>query len=204
MKPIISILIAEDQHMVRGALKALLELEADFRVVGDVASAGEALAVLEQQPVDVLVTDIEMPGASGLALAERVQERWPDCRLLIVTTFNRRGYVRRAMDLGASGFLLKDAPSEQLADAIRRVAAGGRVIDPELMLDALGECDPLTARERRALLLAAEGLSTARIAERLCLSEGTVRNYLSEAIGKLDAHNRIDAARIARQKGWLY
>lgn len=189
---------------MRGALKALLELEEDFRIVGDVASAIDALALLEQQAVDVLVTDIEMPGGSGLALAERVKQRWPDCRLVIVTTFNRRGYVRRAIDLGADAFLLKDAPSEQLADAIRRVAGGRRVIDAELMLDALGDRDPLTTNERRALQFAAEGLNTALIAERLCLSEGTVRNYLSDAISKLGAHNRIEAARIARQKGWLY
>lgn len=200
----IRILIVEDQHLVRGALKALLELEEDFRVIGDVARAADALALLEQQTVDVLVSDIEMPGGSGLALAERVRQRWPDCRLVIVTTFNRRGYVRRAIDLGADAFLLKDAPSEQLAGAIRRVAAGRRVIDAELMLDALGDRDPLTTNERRALQLAVEGLNTAHIAERLCLSEGTVRNYLSEAINKLGAHNRIEAARIARQRGWLY
>ncbi len=203
MKPI-DILIAEDQHLVRGALKALLELEEDFRVIGDVATAAEALALLEQRPVEVLVSDIEMPGASGLALAEQVRRRWPGCRLVIVTTFNRRGYVRRALDLGVDAFLLKDAPSEQLADAIRRAVDGRRVIDPELMLEALGERDPLTDRERSALLLAAEGFNTAHIAERLCLSEGTVRNYLSEAISKLGAHNRIEAARIARQRGWLY
>ncbi|WP_346838457.1 response regulator transcription factor [Microbulbifer sp. SAOS-129_SWC] len=203
MKPL-DLLIAEDQHLVRGALKALLELEADFRVVGDVASADEALALMARQPVDVLVSDIEMPGTSGLALAEEVRRRWPACRLVIVTTFNRRGYVRRAMSMGVDAFLLKDAPSEQLADAIRRAAAGRRVIDPELMLDALAESDPLTVKERRALLLAADGLNTAQIATQLCLSEGTVRNYLSDAISKLGAHNRIDAARIARQKGWLY
>lgn len=203
MKPL-SILIAEDQHLVRGALRALLAMEEDFRVVGDVATASEALAVMAQQPVDVLVSDIEMPGESGLALAEKVRQNWPGCRLVIVTTFNRRGYVRRAMDMGVDAFLLKDAPSEQLADAIRRAASGRRVIDPQLMLDALGDSDPLTAKERRALLFAAEGLNTAQIAARLCLSEGTVRNYLSEAISKLGAHNRIDAARIARQKGWLY
>ena len=203
MKPL-DVLIAEDQHLVRGALKALLEMEPDFHVVGDVASAAAALELMAQQPVDVLVSDIEMPGASGLALAEEVRRRWPGCRLVIVTTFNRRGYVRRAMTMGVDAFLLKDAPSEQLADAIRRAAAGKRVIDPELMLDALAESDPLTAKERRALLLAAEGLNTTQIAAQLCLSDGTVRNYLSEAISKLGAHNRIDAARIARQKGWLY
>ncbi|MFC6634042.1 response regulator transcription factor [Microbulbifer taiwanensis] len=200
----IDILIAEDQHLVRGALKALLELEEDLQVVGEAASAAEALALLQRQSVDVLVSDIEMPGSSGLALAEEVRRRWPGCRLVIVTTFNRRGYVRRALDLGVDAFLLKDAPSEQLADAIRRTVAGRRVIDPELMLDALGDRDPLTDRERQALLLAAKGYNTAHIAERLCLSEGTVRNYLSEAISKLGAHNRIDAARIARQRGWLY
>ncbi|MCW8126631.1 response regulator transcription factor [Microbulbifer halophilus] len=203
MNPL-DLLIAEDQHMVRGALKALLELEEDFRVVGDVATAEEALALLQRQPVDVLICDIELPGVSGLSLAETVQRRWPDCRRVIVTTFNRGGYIRRAVDLGVDAFLLKDAPSEQLADAIRRAAAGRRTLDPELMLDALGETDPLTTKERRALQLAAEGCNTAGIADRLCLSEGTVRNYLSGAIGKLGAHNRIEAARIARQKGWLY
>jgi two-component system response regulator DesR len=151
----------------------------------------------------VLLTDIEMPGMSGLELAAAVQREHPIVRVIIVTTFGRAGYLRRALKAGVAGYLLKDAPATELADAIRRVHAGGRAVAPELALEAWGEDDPLSDRERQVLRLAGEGRSGAEIAAALHLSEGTVRNYLSEAIGKLGAANRVDAARIARQKGWL-
>src|SRR5262249_52452441 len=152
---------------------------------------------------DVLVADIEMPGMTGLELATRVREAGLPCRVVIVTTFARPGYLRRALDAGVAGYLLKDAPAQQLADAVRKVHAGGRVVDPQLAVDAWTEGDPLNERERQVLRLAGEGLSSADIAAQLSLSHGTVRNYLSEAIGKLNAANRIEAYRLARQKGWL-
>ncbi|HBD18651.1 MAG TPA: DNA-binding response regulator [Arenimonas sp.] len=199
----IRIVLAEDQAMVRGALAALLGLETDLAVVAE-AGDGEAAwkAVLEHQP-DLLVTDIEMPHLTGLDLALRAHDAGLATRVVIITTFARAGYLRRALDAGVRGYLLKDAPSARLAAALRQVHAGGRVIDPQLAVAAWGEQDPLTERERQVLRLAGEGVKTADIAERLHLSHGTVRNYLSEAIGKLGAENRIEAWRTARAKGWL-
>lgn len=199
----IRIVVAEDQALVLGALSALLELEPDMEVVRQAHDAAEALAALAELGPDVLLTDIEMPGMSGLDLAAAVRRRHPRVRVVIVTTFGRAGYLRRALDCGVSGFLLKDAPAVELAHAIRRVHAGGRAVAPELALEAWGEEDPLSERERQVLRLAGEGKSGAEIAGTLHLSEGTVRNYLSEAIGKLRAANRVDAARIAHSKGWL-
>jgi two-component system, NarL family, response regulator DesR len=199
----IRVLIAEDQAMVLGALAALIDIEADLEVVGQARSGEAALdAALSLRP-DVIVTDIEMPGLSGLELAAEVRRRGVTARIIILTTFARPGYLRRALDAGASGYLLKDAPSHRLADAIRRVHGGGRAVDPELAAEAWSEADPLTDRERQVLRQAAEGRSGAEIAADLELSEGTVRNYLSEAINKVGAKNRVDAARIARLKGWL-
>jgi two-component system, NarL family, response regulator DesR len=189
--------------MVLGALAALIDIEPDLEVVAQAPSGTDALkAALSLKP-DVIVTDIEMPGLSGLELAAELRRRGSTARVIILTTFARPGYLRRALDAGASGYLLKDAPSHRLADAIRRVHGGGRAVDPELAAEAWSESDPLTDRERQVLRLAAEGQAGADIAEKLELSEGTVRNYLSEAISKLGAKNRVEAARIARVKGWL-
>jgi two-component system response regulator DesR len=199
----IRVLLAEDQSMVLGALAALLELEEDIEVVGRARDGTEALRLVRETRPDVLVTDIEMPGLTGLDLAAAVRRETPAPRVVILTTFGRSGYLRRALDAGAAGYLLKDAPADRLAAAIRRVHAGLRAVDPELAAAAWEEADPLTDRERQVLRLAAEGLSTAKIGAEIHLSEGTVRNYLSEAISKLGAENRVEAARIARQKGWL-
>lgn len=199
----IRVVIAEDQAMVRGALAALLEIEPDIEVVGQAGDGQHALQLTRSLTPDVLVTDIEMPAMSGLDLARAIRSAALKTRVVILTTFARPGYLRRALDAGASAYLLKDAPSHQLADAIRRVTAGTRVIDPALAADAWTEADPLTERERQVLRLAADGLSSADIAATLSLSEGTVRNYLSEAISKLGAQNRIEAANLARAKGWL-
>lgn len=199
----IRVLIAEDQSLVRGALAALLELQDDIAVVGQANDGREALEAAERLGPDILVSDIEMPHMTGLELAAAVRERGLACRVVIVTTFARSGYLRRALDAGVLGYLLKDAPAEELAEAIRKVHRGGRAISPELAAEAWGEADPLTERERAVLRLAGEGKTGAEIAASLHLSQGTVRNYLSEAIGKLGAANRVEAARIARQKGWL-
>jgi two-component system response regulator DesR len=199
----IRVLIAEDQAMVLGALAALIDIEQDLEVIGQVRSGAEALAAALSSRPDVIVTDIEMPGLSGLELAGELKQQGCTARVIILTTFARPGYLRRALDAGASGYLLKDAPSNRLADAIRRVHGGGRAVDPELAAEAWSEADPLTDRERQVLRLAADGQSGAEIAAGLELSEGTVRNYLSEAINKIGAKNRVDAARIARVKGWL-
>ena len=199
----IRVVIAEDQTMILGALAALLEIESDLEVAGQARSGPEALDMVIAQRPDVLLTDIEMPGMSGLDVAAELRRRGSHARIIILTTFARPGYLRRALDVGASGYLLKDAPSAVLADAIRRVAAGGRAIDPTLAAEAWTEPDPLTDRERQVLRLADEGLPGDAIASQLKLSEGTIRNYLSEAIGKLGARNRSEAARLARQKGWL-
>lgn len=196
------ILLAEDQAMVRTALASLLRLEADFQVT-EAADGSTALKLLQQQPFDLLLSDIEMPGHSGIELAQYLQQQKLATKVVIITTFGRAGYVKRAIDAGVGGFLLKDAPVDQLVSAINQVMAGKRVIDSELLLNSLGEQDPLTDKERQALRLAAEGNSTSEIASALYIAEGTARNYLSEAISKLNATNRIDAARIARQKGWL-
>lgn len=189
--------------MVLGALSALLSLEGDLDVVGQARDGEEALRCVRELRPDVLVTDIEMPKCSGLEVAARVREEGLPCRVVILTTFARSGYLRRALDVGARGYLLKDAPSNELADAIRRVHGGGRAIDPALAAEAWDEPDPLTERERQVLRLAETGLSSADIARHLGLSEGTVRNYLSEAIAKLGAKSRVEAARTAREKGWL-
>lgn len=199
----IRVVLAEDQSLVLGALAALLELEGDLQVVAKAEDGRAAMAAVERWQPDVLVTDIEMPGMSGLALAAEVRDHWPAVRVVVLTTFGRSGYLRRASTAGVSGFLLKDAPAGDLAEAIRLVHAGGRAIDPQLAAEAWGEDDPLTERERQVLRLAGEGRSGAAIAEALGLSEGTVRNYLSEAIGKLGAANRVEAARLARDRGWL-
>lgn len=196
------ILLAEDQAMVRGALAALLGMEKYFEVT-QAEDGDKAWLLLKQNSYDILLTDIEMPGRSGLELAQYLIHQESPTKIIIITTFGRSGYIRRAIDMGVSGFLLKDAPSEQLIQAIYRIMEGKRVIDGELAMMALGETDPLNDKERRALRLASEGKTTAEIANTLHLSEGTVRNYLSEAIAKLNAANRVDAARIARQKGWI-
>jgi len=200
----IRVLLAEDQAMVRGALAALLRLEEDIEVVAEVARGDEVLpAALETQP-DVALLDIEMPGGGGLSAARTLHERLPSCRIVILTIFGRSGYLRQAMESGAVGFLLKDAPAAELAVAIRRVVASERVVDPDLALAALSEGDnPLTRREREALTVALEGASIAEIAARLVVSEGTVRNHISTAIQKLSVQNRLEAARLAEQKGWL-
>jgi len=200
---VIRVLVAEDQAMVLGALATLLEIEEDLAVVGRARDGREALALARSERPDVVVTDIEMPEMTGLELAVALKELEPRPRVIIVTTFARPGYLRRALEAGVSGYLLKDAPAEELASAVRRVHAGGRAVDPELAAEAWGEEDPLTDRERQVLRLAGDGKPTAAIAGALYLSEGTVRNYLSEAISKLDAANRVEAARIARRKGWL-
>lgn len=199
----IRVLLAEDQAMVRGALTALLSLETDIEVVGAAADGEIAWRELQRLKPDLLVTDIEMPGLSGLELAQRVQRHELATKVVIVTTFARAGFLRRALDAGVFGYLLKDAPAEQLAEALRKVHRGGRAIDPQLALEAWSEADPLNDRERQVLRLAGEGLSAGEIADKLGLSQGTVRNYLSEAIGKLGVGNRIEAYRLARQKGWL-
>jgi two-component system, NarL family, response regulator DesR len=200
----IRVLLAEDQGMVRGAIAALLRLEEDIEVVAEVARGDEVLpAALNTQP-DVALLDIEMPGGDGLAAAATLHDRLPACRILILTTFGRSGYLRAAMASGAVGFMLKDAPAAQLAVAIRRVMAGERVVDPELALTALSEGNnPLTHREREVLAASLHGASVADIAATLVVSEGTVRNHLSEAIQKMGAHNRVEAARLAEAKGWL-
>ena len=202
-RAVIRVVLAEDQGLVRGALAALLELEGDIAVVAQASDGDDALACVRREHPDVLVTDIEMPRRSGLDVAAVVRDAHPSTRVVIVTTFARAGFLRRALDAGVAGYLLKDAPARELADAVRRVAAGGRAIDPQLALDSWSEHDPLTDREREVLRLSAEGLSAGAIGRRLGLSDGTVRNYLSEAGGKLGAANRIEAARIARDKGWL-
>ena len=200
----IRILIAEDQALVRGAIVALLGLEPDLEVVADVARGDEIVPMALEVRPDVALLDIEMPGLDGLSAAAQLRTALPSCRTIVVTTFGRPGYLRRAMEAGASGFLLKDAPAAQLAEAIRRVAAGGRVVDPALALDALAEgTNPLSPREREVLAASTETATIAGLALRLSLSEGTVRNHLSAAIQKVGARNRAEAARIAEEKGWL-
>lgn len=199
----IRILLAEDQAMVRGALSALLNLEADIEVVGTAADGEVAWRELQRLTPDVLVTDIEMPLLTGLELAQRVQRHQLPVKVVIVTTFARSGFLRRALQAGVQGYLLKDAPAEKLAEALRLVQRGGRAIDPQLAVEAWSEADPLNDRERQVLRLAGEGRTSGEIAAQLNLSQGTVRNYLSEAIGKLGVGNRIEAYRLARQRGLL-
>ena len=200
----IRVLIAEDQAMVRGALSALLTLEDDFEIVAEISRGDEVVpAALDSLP-DVALLDIEMPGGDGLTAAAVLWERLPSCRVIILTTFGRAGYLKRAMESGAAGFLLKDSPASELATAIRRVMHGERVADPVLAAAALSEGEsPLTEREREVLVASANGATIEEVAHKLYLSEGTVRNYLSNAIKKLDARNRVEAARLAERKGWL-
>ncbi|NLT26698.1 MAG: response regulator transcription factor, partial [Microbacteriaceae bacterium] len=193
----IRLLLADDQDLVRGALAALLELEPDLEVVAQTGRGDEVVALALEGAVDVALLDIEMPGMTGIDAAAALREAAPEVRALIVTTFGRPGYLRRAMDAGAAGFVVKDAPAERLAEAVRRVHAGGRVIDPQLAAESLsiGE-SPLTDREREVLRESADGASVREVARRLHLSEGTVRNHLSAAIGKTGARNRVEAARL--------
>jgi two-component system, NarL family, response regulator DesR len=198
------VLLAEDQALVRGALVALLALEDDLEVVADVGRGDEVVSAALAARPEVALLDIEMPGLDGLSAAAQLRTALPGCRVVMLTTFGRPGYLRRAMEAGASGFLLKDTPASELADAVRRVARGQRVVDPTLALAALAEgANPLSEREREALALVATSGTIADIAERLGLSEGTVRNHLSAAIQKVGARNRAEAARIAAEKGWL-
>ena len=195
--------VAEDQQLVAGALAALLGLESDIEVVGRAHDGPTALRRVAELEPDVLLADIEMPLMTGLEVAAELRRRASATRVVIVTTFARPGYLRRAMDAGVAGYLLKDRPVEELVAAVRAVYGGGRAIDPALAVHAWSEPDPLTDRERAVLRLAGEGQSSAAIGAALGLSEGTVRNYLSEAIGKVGAENRTEAARIARDRGWL-
>ena len=200
----IRVLVAEDQSMVRGALRALLDLEEDIEVVAEVGRGDEVVAAAKEHHPDVALLDIEMPGADGLQAARELATAVPDCRAVVLTTFGRPGFLRRAMEVGASGFLVKDAPVSELARAIRAVMAGERVIDRDLAAAALAiGATPLSVREADVLRAAADGATVADIARRLFLSEGTVRNYLSSAIGKTGARTRVEAARVAQEKGWL-
>ena len=200
----IRLLIADDQALVRGALSALLGLEPDIEVVAEVGRGDEVVSAAVRTAPDVALLDIEMPGMDGIAAASALRSAVPACRALIVTTFGRPGYLTRAMRAGAAGFVVKDTPAAQLADAVRRVAQGLRVVDPALAADSLAQGDsPLTARETDVLAVARSGGSIADIAQMLHLSEGTVRNHLSSAIGKTGARNRADAVRVADENGWL-
>ncbi|MFJ4676262.1 response regulator [Kitasatospora sp. NPDC088783] len=200
----VRVLLAEDQGMVREALAALLSLEGDLEVVAQVARGDEVAAAVTEHRVDVAVLDIEMPGMTGIDACAEVRKAKPGTKVVIATTFGRPGYLRRAMESGADAFLVKDAPAAELAEAIRRVLRGEKVIDPTLAAAALSEgANPLTGRERDVLAAAADGAVNADIAARLHLSEGTVRNYLSMAIQKTAARNRAEAVRVAREKGWL-
>jgi two-component system, NarL family, response regulator DesR len=200
----IRLLLADDQALVRDALRALLELQDDFVVVASVGRGDEVVDAARATNPDVALLDIEMPGLDGLAAAAVLGVQLPACRVIILTTFGRAGYLRRAMEAGAVGFVVKDAPAEALADAIRRVQAGEHVIDPALAAATLAAGDsPLTARERDVLIAARSGASVADIARKLYLSEGTVRNYLSSAMTKTAAQNRLEALRVADDRGWL-
>jgi two-component system, NarL family, response regulator DesR len=200
----IRVLLAEDQAMVRGALSALLSREPDIEIVAEVARGDEVVEAAQAALPDVALLDIEMPGGSGLDAAALLRKVLPSCHTVILTTFGRSGYLQRAMESGAVGFLLKDAPAAELAVALRRVMVGERVVDPDLALSAFAEgSNPLTPRERDVLAASLFGASLAEIAARLVLSEGTVRNHLSTAMQKLGAQNRMEAARLAEQKGWL-
>jgi two-component system, NarL family, response regulator DesR len=201
---VIRLLLADDQGLVRGAMAALLSLEPDLEVVAEVARGDEVVsAALDARP-DVALLDVEMPGLDGIAATAVLREQLPSCRVLVVTTFGRPGYLRRAIEAGASGFVVKDSPAEQLADAIRRVHAGLRVVDPALAVESLAAGpSPLTPREADVLRASRDGSSVADVAGRLYLSEGTVRNYLSSAIGKTGTRNRVEAVRVAEQNGWL-
>jgi len=199
----IRVVVAEDQGMVLGALATLLEIEGDITVVARSRNGAQALAAVLTHKPEIFLTDIEMPEMSGLDVAAELKRKRCSTKTIILTTFARAGYLRRALDAGAAGYLLKDMAAEKLADAVRRVHSGLRVIDPELAAEAWVEADPLTDRERQVLRLAGDGMASVDIADKLSLSEGTVRNYLSDAMSKLGAANRVEASRIARTKGWL-
>jgi two-component system response regulator DesR len=202
----INILLAEDQTMLLNALATILDLEDNLHVVQSCANGKQAFDYIqsdESERVDIVLTDIEMPDITGLEVAQKLFESKTPCKTIILTTFARSGYLRRAMDSGVKGYLLKDSPSQDLIDAIQKVHQGGTAIAPELMVESWMEKDPLSDKERHALRLAKDGLSTEDIAQKLFLSSGTVRNYLSSASSKLNAKNRIEAARIAHQNGWL-
>ncbi|MFB7251545.1 response regulator [Microbacterium sp. NPDC056234] len=204
MSDSIRLVIADDQALVRGALAALLELEGDLVVVGAAADGEEAVRLVRELTPDVCLMDIQMPGTDGIDATGRIRQASPATRVLIVTTFARPGYLRQALDAGASGFVVKDTPAEQLADAVRRVHAGQRVLDPVLAEESLFTgANPLSDRERQVLRLAADGRSAAAIASEVFLSAGTVRNHLSSAIGKTGASNRAQAVRIAQDRGWI-
>ncbi len=199
----VKIIVVEDQRLVRDAICALLSLEDEFEIVAQAEDGVLALPLIEELKPDIVLTDIEMPNMTGIELIEHLAGIQLNIKTMVMTTFSRSGYIKRAISAGVKGFILKEAPSEYLIEAIKKVMINKKVIDPELAISALGDNDPLSEKERKALKLASDGLKTAEIATKLFLSEGTVRNYLSEAIAKLNAANRIDAARIARQKGWL-
>jgi two-component system response regulator DesR len=201
---LIRVLIAEDQAMIRGALAALLSTEADIEVVAQVERGDRVVEEALRAKPDVALLDIEMPGQDGITAAAELRAKLPSCKVLILTVFGRPGYLRRAVDAGVSGFLLKDAPPDELASAIRRTAKGEKVIDAQLAHAALSEgSSPLTPRERDVLAMSVRGASVEEVARSLHLTNGTVRNHLSIAIQKLNAHNRVEAARIAEEKGWL-
>lgn len=200
----VRLLLAEDQVMIREALAALLSFEGDIEVVAQVGRGDEVIGAARESNPDVAVLDIEMPGMDGLAAAAALSHELPECRMIILTAFGRPGFLRRAMEAGASGFVVKDAPAEQLADAVRRVARGERVVDPALAAATLaGGASPLTGRERDVLVAARDGATVADIAAKLFLTEGTVRNYLSAAIAKTAVRNRVEAVRVADERGWL-
>ncbi|PAD28311.1 response regulator transcription factor [Paenibacillus sp. 7523-1] len=199
----IRIMIAEDQRMLRGALASLLDLEDDFEVIGEAGNGEEALQQISSLQPDLCLMDIEMPVMTGLEVAERIQQLGLTCRIIILTTFARPGFLERAIQAGVQGYLLKDEPSDRLAEAIRRVMNGGREVSPELVFGAAKEANPLTEREKEVLKLAATGMNANYIATSLHLSYGTVRNYLSEAFNKLGAKNRMEAVSMAEEKGWL-
>jgi len=201
---VIRLLLADDQALVRGALAALLDLEPDLEVVAQVGRGDEVLGAARASAADVALLDVEMPGLDGIAAAAALHRELPSCRALVVTTFGRPGYLRRALDAGASGFVVKDTPADQLADAVRRVHAGLRAVDPDLAVASLTVgASPLTERERHVLALAADGGTVAQVAAEAFLSEGTVRNYLSAAMGKTGARTRAEAVRLAQENGWL-
>ena len=203
----IKIFLVEDQALVRDAVSALLSLDFNIEVIGQASNGLDALnainALDEDAMPDIILTDIEMPKMNGIELSEKIAMQFPAIKMVIMTTFSRAGYIRRSLSAGVKGFILKEAPSDELINALKKVMQGQKVIDPELAINALDDADPLTDKERKALKLASDGLKTSEIATQLFISEGTTRNYLSDAIAKLNATNRIDAARIAKQKGWL-
>jgi two-component system response regulator DesR len=201
---VIRLLLADDQALVRGALAALLDLEPDLQVVAEVGRGDEVAAAAVRARADVVLMDVEMPGMDGIAATAALRKALPSCRVLVVTTFGRPGYLRRAVEAGASGFVVKDTPARQLAEAVRRVHAGLRVLDPALAEESLvSGASPLTARETDVLRAARNGGTVAEVAAVVHLSEGTVRNHLSAAIGKTGARNRAEAVKLAEQQGWL-